>query len=462
MLSSPPRAPSSSKIERVAIVGAGFSGTIQAINLLRHDGPGAILVERRPQAGRGTAYSALLDEHLLNVRASNMSAFPDDPTHFVRWLSEKDLGGGADFVSRRTYGDYLSGLLEQTAARSPGKLTILCDDAIEADFREPAVHLTLAGGRKIEADALILAIGNLEPHQIGPIAEARLTEDVYAGSPWSHTIADGLGKGDDVLVLGTGLTMVDVVLFLDAKGFDGRIFAMSRRGLLPQAHSTPPPAPSRLSEKPRTLSSGLVRSVRARGAETDWRNAVDELRPYTQNIWRAASIAERNRFLRHLRPWWDVHRHRIAPQVAERIRDLRRSGRLIPIAGKISRVTDQGGYVDIRWRRRGENPEEMMRVRRIINCTGPQGDLQRTSEPLLRNLIAGGLIRPDPHRLGIDVNQQGEVIGADGVAHPRLFAVGPMTRGAFWEIVAVPDIRVQTWALARRLSDAHWVEGEGL
>lgn len=454
-----PRAPG--RISRVAIVGGGFSGTIQAINLLRHDGPSAVLIERRPRAGRGIAYSALSDEHILNVRASNMSAFPDEPGHFVRWLEQKGLGVATDFISRSTYGDYLAELLQTWSSRSPGRLTLVHDEAVEAEYSGATIRLQLAERGTLQADALILAVGNLPPHEIPAVAAARLDSDLYAANPWSHSVADGLSDDDDVLVIGTGLTMVDTVLYLAASGFGGRILAMSRRGLLPQPHSDPHP-PSKISERPGTLSSALVRSVRERGTIVGWRNAVDELRPYTQSIWRASDTAERSRFLRHLRPWWDIHRHRIAPRVAARLDELRHRGKLVPMAGKIIEIREEGGRASVLWRPRGEKDRRQLRVRRIVNCTGPQGDLLRTREPLLRDMIAGGMIRPDPNRLGIDVDQQGQLIAADGSAQPHLFAVGPMTRGAFWEIVAVPDIRVQTWALARRLSDAHWVGGEGL
>ncbi|MDB5685599.1 MAG: FAD-dependent oxidoreductase, partial [Rhizorhabdus sp.] len=189
---------------------------------------------------------------------------------------------------------------------------------------------------------------------------------------------------------------------------------------------------------------------------------IDGLRSHTQDMWRAASMEDRARFLRHLRPYWDVHRHRLAPPVAARIAEMRDNGRLQIVAGRTIAYEREGEGAAIVWRPRGSDTHQRRHVRRIINCSGPQGNLHRTPEPLLQQLVAQGLIRPDPLKIGIDVNPQSQVIGRDGAANPRLLAVGPMTRGAFWEIVAVPDIRVQTWAVARRLSNAHWVEGEGL
>ncbi|WP_324751292.1 FAD/NAD(P)-binding protein [Sphingomonas sp. LY54] len=452
----------SAPTHHVAIVGGGFSGTLQAVNILRHAGPRVTLIERRPVVGRGTAYSAAHEDHLLNVRAGNMSAFPDDPRHFVRWLERRELGGAADFISRRTYGTYLGDILDDALATCGGRLTVVRDEVTDVTFAADGATVTLAEGAPLRADKVVLSVGNLPPHEPPPLRAAGLGPDVYAADPWSDRVVEGLDDADEVLVLGTGLTMIDVALLLDSHGFRGRTLALSRRGLLPRSHVAPAGPASSLAERPAVSGSDLVHCVRARADQVGWRAAVDELRPYTQGMWLNASEAERARFLRHLRPWWDVHRHRIAPRVAERIETMRADGRLRDVAGKILRVEAVDGGAEVVWRPRGQEQAETLRVRRIVNCTGPQGDLLRTDEPLLRSLLERGLIRPDAQHLGIEVNQQAEAVAADGTAQKRLLAIGPMTRGAFWEIVAVPDIRVQSWALARRLSNAHWVEGEGL
>ena len=262
-------------------------------------------------------------------------------------------------------------------------------------------------------------------------------------------------------MIGTGLTMVDTVLTLDSAGFRGRIVALSRRGLLPQVHAASEPW-DRIAERPATIASCLVHTVRDRAAAVGWRNAVDELRPFTQGMWANATETQRAQFLRHLRPWWDIHRHRLSPQVAARIHAMRVDGRLAVHAGKTLDFRDTGYGVELIWRPRGRDTLERLQVARVVNCTGPLGDLARTTEPLLRRLVERGAIRPDAAHLGIDVDSEAQTIAADGTANDWLFALGPMTRGAFWEIVAVPDIRAQTWTLARRLSNAHWVGGEGL
>ncbi|WP_404338436.1 FAD/NAD(P)-binding protein [Sphingomonas sp. MMS12-HWE2-04] len=447
-------------IEHVAIIGAGFSGTLQAINLLRHEGPRATLIERAPVAGTGLAYGAAHPSHVLNVRAGNMSAFPDDPSHFVRWLEGRGVKDAATaFIPRVTYGEYLRELLEAALCDSGDRLTLVRDEVEDLDFAKD-VQIRLKGGT-IRADAAVLAVGNLPPHDPPGLDPEMLSPSRYKGDPWDASVPEGLTDEDTVLVIGTGLTMIDVVLLLDARGFRGRIVALSRRGLLPRSHA-PGSDWDKLAERPATTASQLVHDLRARGGAIGWRNAVDELRPFTQAMWGNASEAERGRFLRHLRPWWDVHRHRLAPEVHARLMAVIERGQLDVIAGKTLSFSETPAGIDVKLRRRGQDAAETMSVQRIVNCTGPLGDLNRTDEPLLRTLAGRGVIRPDAAHLGIDVDNQGQTINAAGEANANLYALGPMTRGAFWEIVAVPDIRTQTWNVARRLSNAHWVGGEGL
>ena len=442
----------------VAIIGAGFSGTLLAINLLRHDGPAATLVERGDAAGLGIAYGTRQSDHLLNVRAANMSAFPDRPDHFVRWLATRDArAGGADFVPRTLYGTYLRETLAAAQAAAPERLTVVDGEAVGVE----GATVVLRDGGRVAADAVVLAVGNLAP-QVPPGLERIADLPAYVGNPWSAGATAGLSDDDTVLLVGTGLTMVDVALSLDAQGFGGRIVALSRRGLLPHRHAAATPPAQPIRERPRPPLSGLLRSVRGRGQAIGWRSAIDELRPFTQGIWAAADSDERRRFLRHLRPWWDIHRHRLAPAVADRIDAMVAGGRLTLLAGKCCDAQAVEDGIAVAWRPRGEDARQRIVASRVISCIGPQGDVARTDDPLLSGLVAVGRIRPDGEHLGIDVEVTGRVLHADGDSDDRLFAIGPMTRGAFWEIVAVPDLRRQVWDVARYLSNAHWVGGEGL
>jgi uncharacterized NAD(P)/FAD-binding protein YdhS len=418
---------------RVAIVGGGASGALAALHLAR-SGIGPVrLIERASAPGRGIAYGTDRPEHLLNVPARRMSAFADDPDHFVRWFEA--LGGSAEaFAPRMVYGDYLAGLLTAEAG-----IESVRGEAVDVD--EGGV--TLADGRRIEADTVVLAPGNFAPAT--PIDTAGLGER-WVDDPWAGDFASGLGVDDNVLLIGTGLTAIDAVLTLEALGFRGRILALSRRGLAPRAHGEREPMVAPQEDLPNTCV-GLLRRVRQRSREIGWRSAVHELRNVTQAIWRRASETERRRFFRHLRPWWDVHRHKIAPRVAERIAAVEAEGRLEFAAGRIIGI--DGGIV--RWRPRGTGEVREFNAARILNCTGPECDLARAGEPLLDALLGRGTIRADKLRIGLDVDEDCRVVGADGEAWDRLHAIGPVTRSAFWESVAVPDIRVQAARLAERI-----------
>ncbi|MDI1294566.1 MAG: FAD-dependent oxidoreductase, partial [bacterium] len=288
-----------------------------------------------------------------------------------------------------------------------------------------------------------------------------LDTPAYVSDPWSGDIAKGLTTDDSVLLLGSGLTAIDCALSLDSGGFGGRIVAMSRRGLMPHSHA-PGGALHPLTERPLESGAALIRAVRQRADAIGWRGAVDALRPFTQDLWATATQAEKARFLRHLRPFWDVHRHRIAPPVADRLDAMKADGRLHVAAGKVARADRENGQLRVAWRPRGREAIEQRLFARVVNCTGPLGDLAQARDPLLGRLHRDGLIRPDALNIGIDVDRSGRAVRQDGVANDRLFVVGPMTRGAFWEIVAVPDIRKQVWSLARAVTGAHWVEAEGL
>jgi uncharacterized NAD(P)/FAD-binding protein YdhS len=428
-------------MRRVAIVGGGASGALQALHLLRAGASRVTLIERERAPGRGVAYSTGRPEHLLNVPARRMSAFPDDCGHFTRWFEAR--GGGADdFAPRRLYGDYLEALL---AAAGDGLETVR-GEAIDI---VPGESVRLADGRAIEADAAVLAPGNFKPATPRGIDPAALGA-VWVEDPWAGGLSRGLAPTGTILLLGTGLTAIDAALTLDAVGFGGRIVALSRRGLAPRGHGERE-ATAVPDERLSSTCVGLLRRVRERSAEIGWRSAVHELRDVTQDLWAGASEAERRRFLRHLRPWWDVHRHKIAPAIFERIEAMQKAARLIVAGARLVSAEPADGQALVRFRPRGSEAVETLRAARIVNCTGPEADIVRSGEPLLLALLDAGRIRPDAFRIGIDVDRECRTLDAAGRASDRLYAIGPVTRGAFWESVAVPDIRVQAQRVAERI-----------
>lgn len=447
----------------IAIIGAGFSGTLLAVNLLNQTDARVILIERLPErVGRGVAYSTKESNHLLNVRASNMSAFPDDPDHFVNWLTERGAGTAHEFVSRQKYGDYLSETLSICQNSSGDRLQIVHDEAVSVVERDHDAILQLASGRQIVADRVVLSLGNLPPHD--PVSDLRRTvsADRYIADPWSYTLGKDLDAQDQVLIIGTGLTAVDVILRLVSNGYRGKITAMSRRGLRPHRHVEGLPRPTPVLSKPAPTLSGVSQWLRAKSKEQDWRLTVDSIRPITQMIWSSLDIRTRKRFLRHARPFWDVHRHRIAPAIADQIDNLVAQGRLEFCGGKPQHFDEHPDKVVVHWRPRGAKAIAHMEVAQIINCTGPQGDVLRSEDPHIMQMLADGHIRPDALRLGIDADGYGYVVRRDGRPSRHIMAVGPMTRSSLWEVVAVPDIRSQVSSMARRIGNCHWVGGEGL
>ncbi|MCG2842642.1 FAD/NAD(P)-binding protein [Sandaracinobacter sp. RS1-74] len=442
----------------VAIIGGGFSGTLLAVNLVRHEGPSALLFERNHKAGLGLAYSTSSNSHLLNVRAANMSALPDDPGHFERWAQAECGAERTSFVPRATYGRYLNSLLEEARAQAPHQLTVHAAEVIGIRPEGEHFQLLFANGERQQARRVVLATGNLPARAPAGLDPAALG-DAYCNDPWEGELMPPAGPDSPVLLIGTGLTAIDAALLLREAGHGGEIVALSRRGLIPRVHGAPEPVPP-LPEAPAADTLSILRHLRAQAKKIGWRAAVDQLRPHTQDLWRRMPLAEKQRFLRHARVWWDVHRHRMAPEVAGQVKHMVAAGDLRVIAGRIlsAERTETGARLEIQ---RKDASTQTLKVGRIVNCTGP-GDVARSAQPLIRSLLDGGLARPDELGMGLETDHLGRVIAPDGAPNSSLFAVGPLTRGSFWETTAVPDIRRQVWSLARMLSNAHWVGGEGL
>ncbi|MDP3749776.1 MAG: FAD/NAD(P)-binding protein [Phenylobacterium sp.] len=433
----------------VAVVGSGFSGLLTALHLVADpEGPTVRLVERSAAFGRGAAYTTANAGHLLNVRVANMSAYPDDPEHFTRWLAgHEGWSAHGGFVTRGVYGDYLQDLLKAAVVRSAaGRLLLEGDEVVDISRAGPAWKVRLGVGREIEAAAVVLALGVLRPAPPAVAGPDLLASPRYVADPWDpKAVLDD--EIDEVLLLGAGLTMVDAAVTLWRPG--RRFWALSRRGLVPRTHAPVGPRPE--IEAPRGSPVEILRALRVASSDGCWREAIDELRPHVRTIWQGWSGAERAAFLRHLRPWWDVHRHRLAPSVARRVAMLMRGRELVVRAGKVTSLNLDRDGVEVLWRQRGAKLTRRLWVGAVVNCAGLLGDLNQASEPLLRQLLLRGLIRPDPSRLGVDVDPGSRLIGVGGGAQVGLYAVGPLTRGAFWEITSVPDIRSQAAEVAQAI-----------
>lgn len=441
------------------IIGGGASGVLLSHQLLHHPACDfhVTLIEKRPDIGRGLAYHSGNPEHLLNVRVANMSALPDEPDHFWRWLMSRKTDAPLCpdpycFVPRRIYGDYIAGLLGplmSNGGASP-RLSIVQATCVGVSEGPADVVVQLDDGRCHIGDIVVLATG----HDTRSSFPACL-------DPWVSPSSAGIATDDAVLILGTGLTMVDHVLSLLGDGHRGPIIAISRRGLLAKAHRRADPVRIEEAEVPFGVGIGrLLRWLRghieahvARGG--DWRSVIDGIRPHTQRLWRELPPASKRRFLEHARAWWDVHRHRMAPEVEARIVHALHAGHLTLVAGKIIGIQPNEAGASVRYRRRGQSEILDLQVGAIVDCTGIVKDPRATTNPAVRSLFEQGLARVDPLCIGIETSADCAIVNRDGIPSRRLFAVGPLTRATFWEIIAIPDIRTQCAALATLLATKH-------
>ncbi|MET9499404.1 FAD/NAD(P)-binding protein [Streptomyces sp. NPDC006552] len=436
----------------VAVVGAGAAGVLASAQLISASAAYGLaldlhLIDPAPLTGAGPAYGTPDDRHLLNVPAGRMSALPDDPDHFLRWLAPRHPAVRAgDFVPRRAYGRYLHDVLTQAARAHPAaRLHRVRDRVIRLRHQHGATALGLASGDDVRVDAVVLALGGAAPSAdwAGPALRA---SPRFLADPWAPGALDTVGASGDVLLVGTGLTMVDVAVTL---GSPRRVLhAVSRHGILPQAHlahTAPPFAPG-----PLDASCGLDavrRAVRrhlavCRRERGDWRPGLDGLRPLTAALWQQLPAADRLRFLREDLRVWEAHRHRLAPGTAARLHDLLAHGGLRVSAGEVVRGAPRAGGLRVRL-----DDGWQLDVAAVVNCTGPRADWRRAANPLVDDLLRSGRVRPGPAGLGLDTTPDGLLIPGAGPAAP-LWTLGAARRGNLLETTAMPEIRAQAARLA--------------
>lgn len=431
----------------IGILGGGFTGCLLAVHLARRGAPGTkiTLIESADRMGRGAAYGTDNPDHLLNVRAGNMGAFPDDPQHFHKWLADRE-GAAAPpasaFVSRMRYGEYVNDVFAKTVSDHPGVISIVSGlaTALHPGAR-PAV--VLANGQRLDFDRLVLCFGNLPPGAPPGLSEQARASGQYLHNPWRAADLQPIPAGASVMIIGSGLTMADVVQTLAGQQHRGPVTVLSRHGFLPLRHEAAKPYEiSRPAGRLLEIFRNLRREAKAAPARGyDWRDVVDALRPYTVGLWQSLTGPERRQFLRHIRPHWEVHRHRLAPAIADVLDGMRDGGQLIVCAGRIASINWKDGAFDVVARPRGEGGTSCFAPDWIVNCTGPQADYTTSANPLIRHAVQAGVIRPDALQLGLDVTAAGAIIDGAGQASPNITALGPPTRGMFWEMTAVPDIR---------------------
>ena len=457
----------------IAIVGAGASGVLAALHILDSPGPSArlLLIERSGKAGRGVAFSTEHRSHLLNVPAGSMSALECDPGHFVRWLGAKGYPNAQDnFVPRSLFGQYLGETLLSWAhhRQADALVEIVRDEVVDIDASGAGLTLAFAGRQPTRVDAVVLATGILPPRWPRGLENWQDSPRCIA-DPWRPEVLDQVGPADTVTLLGTGLTAIDVLLALQEKGHHGAVRAISRHGLLPRAHlSGPQPSPLTGADgfafevgdrRTRLLLHQfrlVVSEEEARGG--DWRAVVDMLRPQTQDLWQSLSPEEQLRFRRHVERFWNVHRHRMAPAVAEQVDELRGSGIFRSLAGRIVAVEPCPLELRLQVELRSSQRPYLWETDWLVNCTGPGTFAFADGQVFAQNLRRRGLARPGRLDAGIDTDAGGRVLAGSGRPSEWMWALGALRQGQLLESTAVPEIRSQAYALAPAIHE--WLAGK--
>ena len=449
---------------RGVIIGGGFSGLALALHLARHPQAHRLtslhIVDPAVHLGLGAAYSTPFASHLLNVRFSDMSALAEEPTHLARWLERQGSALTSNFIERRLFGTYLQHCFAECFDTPDWhqRLVHVKARAVKVDGphdNAPAA-LRLDDGTRLEADRLALCLGNTSgrPPHVPGLAEIR--QPLAIMEPWRWDTLDNLPASGHVFILGSGLTMIDTVLALQERGFSGRITAMSRHGLVPLPHlaqpDTPIAPPSSLDAIAPTQLAQRVRA--AANKHPHWQTVVVSLRSSTSHLWQQWSDLQKRQYVRHLKPYWEAHRHRVAPEISQRINAMRESGQLVLGGGRLIGVEQIRGQLHLTLQPRHSHIPEHRAVDCLVNCTGQDINWQRSPAPLVQSLLQGGWVVPHPLALGIQADSAGGVINRAGEVSSWLWAIGSALIGRDMESIAVPELRRQAWRTAAEWLDA--------
>ena len=449
---------------RVAIIGGGAAAATLLSELLERKLPQPLHLDWYTGGGplaRGVAYGTPSDRHLLNVRAASMSMFAGKPSGFLDFLKRDDPAvAGTDFMPRRRYGDYLEAEVARALAqgKANGHDVNVIPFAVQAMVPERDGVTVIQGEESRQFDAAVLALGSLPAQPLGGVSAEALDSGRYVGAPGAlMASADTMSAPRKVVLIGLGLTAVDVLLELSARWPQADFTAISRHGLLPEAHLNAAAVPA-------GDSGELIESMRdspdvrhwlrllreALAHERDWRAVIDSLRPHTPGLWRELDTEQRGRFLRHARWAWERVRHRMPPQVARSVAALEDEGRLHRLRGRMKSVALAGDTLQLQLACAPAGIPHALEADLIIQTTGMNNDIRRTGHPLVSQLLTNGHIATDPLGLGMRAAPDGRL--AHGKDYwSNLFAIGSMLRGTLWESTAMPEIRQQARHLADQL-----------
>lgn len=468
----------------IAIIGGGFAGTVTAIKLLRalaadaHRAPLTLtLIESRPEIGRGIAYSTDNPDHIVNGTAQLFGLYPEQPSHLPDWLAANaarfgwtapagvaEAGYVDAFPPRSLYGAYLQDELRQALQAAGPQIRWQPVQGRVIDLRPVAsgYELVLEDGRRLQAARTVLALGLFRASGAGFFAtpeDRQALGDRYIDDVWSAAAWQPSAQDQDILLVGASLTALDAAFNAERAGFRGRFHLLLRRGLLVQPRRGLTPWPDLLDAKrlPSSLRELLRvtraarRAVRARGA--DWQHLPPAIRPHVPDLWARASAKERQRFLRHLRPFWEISLHRAGPESAAKLARYQEQGRFEQLAGHIHSLRRSGNKVAVQWRARGSERVQTILVDRVANAAGYEFHWPRIADPLVRALLERRLVRPHATGFGIDADPaSGALYHADGHLQETLFAVGHPLRGVSWESNSIGEQLIGATATGQALA----------
>jgi uncharacterized NAD(P)/FAD-binding protein YdhS len=450
-------------IHDVVIIGGGLSGATTAIHLVRTaKAPLSIaVIEPRDQLGRGLAYSNAERDYRLNGPAARHTIYPDELSHFQDWylaegLDRRDPGAadapGYFFPSRYDFGSYLDVEAQKHIAQNPSgsDLKHILDRAVDVVEKDCVFQITLASGKLVQTRVVVVAAA--PGRATMPAAFSAYSHDdvEFLPDPWDTDRVRRIPKSASVLLIGMAQTASDVAAILLKYGHTGPITLVSRRGIRPRAR--PPLNPNSYlrdeipeNEKHRqfldqagslksasTILQQLRREARvATDRSHSWLPAMEMLRDLITDHWYQFPLAEKRRFLRHGRTWYDVHRFRLPPQIETSIEKARERGQLRFISANIVDVISHRRHLEVRLRERGKADVTTVSYDVAVNCTGLENQPSRTNSPFLQSLITRGYAKQHGTELGFDVDVRGHAVDRNGDVNKSLFIVGPLTYGAF-------------------------------
>lgn len=445
-------------MKRITIIGGGASGTLTATNLLNLAGEKPLkinLIEKRARVGRGVAFGTTRDAHLLNVPCGRMGAFPDEVGGFHAWLVAK--GHHYDdhaFVPRRIFGEYLRETFESAVSNSRVEIELHDEEAVDMSVGDTDAHVMLRSGEVLHSHNVVLAFGNFAPPDPS-VPDREFTRSTrYFKDPWNSDLYESLEPDDEVFIIGTGLSMVDVCVQLNVSGHRGKISAISTRGLLPTVHELGHSYPAFADEiDGATRITDVFKTVRrhiaAAGSDSNWRAVIDSLRPVTQSTWLGLPTAEKRYFKQHLSRYWNIARHRMPPEAAAIIDQMRAKGSLEILSGRLKDIVFANDRFTVKYEANGITRTAGSTA--LVNCIGSETNFAKVESEFVRNLVARRHIRNDELDLGIKARPDGCVFGKNDNYTDVVWTLGTALKGTLWETTAIPEIRTQARALALRL-----------